>query len=43
MAHKELLFALALIAASPVSATGTEPVPAEPPAGTPETQYCMRV
>jgi hypothetical protein len=43
MAHKELLVALSLIAASPVSATSPEPIPAEPPAGTAETQYCMHV
>ena len=43
MAHKELLVALSLIAASPVSATTPDPIPAEPPAGTAETLYCMHV
>lgn len=44
MAHKELVIALGMIvAASPVSATGPEPIPATAPAGTPETKYCLRV
>lgn len=44
MAHKELIFALGLIAAaSPVSASRPEPIPATAPAGGPETRYCLRV
>jgi len=45
MAHKILIVALSMIAAtSPLSATSPEPTPTAPaPAGTSETQYCMRV
>ncbi|MCL6739657.1 hypothetical protein LZ518_00670 [Sphingomonas sp. RB56-2] len=44
MARKALLVAIGLAAiASPALAANPDPVPAEPPAGTPETLYCMRV
>ncbi len=44
MAHKALLVALTLAAiASPALAVNPAPVPAEPPAGTPGTIYCMRI
>ncbi len=45
MAHKILIVALSMIVAtSPVSASNQEPIPPAPaPAGTPETEYCMRV
>ena len=44
MAHKELVIALSMIvAASPVSAASQEPIPPAPPAGTPDTKYCMHI
>ena len=43
MAHKKIVFALILFAASPVSASKPEVVPAAAPAGTPDTRYCLRV
>jgi hypothetical protein len=44
MAHKDLVLALSVIAASPLLAANTGPAPTMPaPAGTPETRYCMRV
>ena len=44
MAHRELLFALGMIAAaSPVAASRPEPTPPTAPAGGPETRYCLRV
>ena len=44
MAYKALLAVVSLIAAaSQVSATTPEPIPADAPAGTPQTEYCMHV
>ena len=44
MAHKELILALGLlVAAAPVSASQSEPVPPTAPAGGSDTRYCMRV
>lgn len=44
MAYSKIIVALGMIAAaSPVSATSQYPVPAEAPAGTSETRYCMRI
>jgi len=44
MAHKELIVALAMIAAaSPLSATSPQPSADPAPSGTPETRYCLRV
>ena len=43
MAHKDLVLALSVIAASPLLAANTGPPTVPAPAGTPETRYCMRV
>ena len=45
MAHKALIAAFGLIvAASPLSATTTDPMPTTPaPVGGPGTRYCMRI
>ena len=41
---RRLIIALGVIAAaSPVSASVQDPVPAGAPAGTPETKYCMHI
>jgi len=42
MSHKALALALGMIIASPAAAYPA-PVPAEAPAGTPTTRYCMKV
>ena len=43
MAYKQLIAALSMIAAaSPVSATQTEPMPAAPAASA-DAQYCLRI
>lgn len=43
MAHKAIITALGLIAASPAIATVQAPLPEPAPAGTPDTKYCMRI
>lgn len=44
MAHKELIMVLSVIAAaSPVSASSPEPIPAAAPAAGPDAQYCLRI
>lgn len=44
MAYKQLFVAIGMIvAAPPVSATQSDPVPATAPAGDANTRYCLRI